>query len=78
MKTRRLFIVLAGLLVLSTTSVFAQDWSQWRGSNRDGKVSGFEVPGAWPAELSPKWKVTVGLGDASPVISGNNIYNRSL
>lgn len=74
----RLFIAMAGFFVLATTTnVFAQDWSQWRGANRDGKVTGFETPKAWPAELIPQWKVKVGLGDASPVMADGKLYTFS-
>jgi outer membrane protein assembly factor BamB len=75
-KTNRLFVALTGLLILGmTTSVFSQDWPQWRGANRDGKATGFETPKQWPAELDVVWKVTVGLGDASPVMAGNKVYS---
>lgn len=75
-KTNRLFIAIAGMLVLGlTANAFAQDWPQWRGANRDGKVSGFQAPKLWPAELDVKWKVTVGLGDASPVMAGGKLYS---
>ena len=74
-KFNRLFIVLAGFLALAmNTTVFAQDWPQWRGANRDGKASGFDVPKTWPAELTAQWKVAVGLGDASPVLAGGKLY----
>ena len=75
-KTNLLFIALAGILVLvMTSSAFAQDWPQWRGANRDGKVSGFKAPKSWPAELDVKWKVAIGLGDASPVMAGGKVYS---
>jgi outer membrane protein assembly factor BamB len=62
------------LVIISSTNSFSQDWPQWRGINRDGKVTGFKVPAAWPAELKQEWKVTVGFGDATPVLVGNKIY----
>jgi outer membrane protein assembly factor BamB len=75
-KSNRLFIAIAGLLVIATTSnAFAQDWPQWLGANRNGKVTDFEAPKVWPAELTPQWKVNVGLGDASPVLSGGKLYS---
>jgi outer membrane protein assembly factor BamB len=61
-------------IVFSAVSAYAQDWPQWRGPNRDGKVTGFVEPKAWPKELAPKWKVTVGLGDAGPVLVGDKLY----
>ena len=51
----------------------APSWSQWRGPARDGVASSFTVPTAWPAQLTKRWQATVGLGHASPVISGNRV-----
>jgi outer membrane protein assembly factor BamB len=62
------------LIIISTTNSFSQDWPQWRGINRDSKVTGFKAPSAWPAELKQVWKVTVGFSDATPVLSANKIY----
>jgi outer membrane protein assembly factor BamB len=66
--------VVTGCLLLSTSWALAQDWPQWRGSNRDAKVSGFTAPKAWPQELSQKWKVTVGDGVATPALVGDRLY----
>jgi outer membrane protein assembly factor BamB len=67
--------VLVGCVVLlSANGVSAQDWPQWRGPNRDNKVKGFTAPKTWPKELTQKWKTTVGLGDASPVLVGDKLY----
>jgi len=75
MKIIRLIIsVLVTLFVLSSSVSLCQDWPQWRGINRDSKVTGFKAPAAWPAELKQAWKVTVGFSDATPVLSGNKIY----
>jgi outer membrane protein assembly factor BamB len=52
----------------------AQDWPQWRGINRDGKVTGFKAPQNWPQQLNQTWKVTVGLGDATPALLNNKLY----
>ena len=62
------------VVLLIASCVFAQDWPQWRGPNRDGKVSGFTAPREWPKELTQKWKVTVGSGDATPALVGNKLY----
>src|SRR5205085_446108 len=50
--------VVAGVLL--GTAAFAEDWPQWRGPNRDGKVTGFTPPATWPKALAQKWKTTVG------------------
>jgi len=52
----------------------AQDWPQWRGPNRDGNVSGAIIPTTWPKSLKDQWKVTVGIGHSSPVVSNGRIY----
>jgi len=68
-------MMIAGVLVFSLlASVSAQDWPQWRGPDRDGKVSGFAAPESWPPDLTMLWKETVGSGDASPVLVGERLY----
>jgi outer membrane protein assembly factor BamB len=52
----------------------AQDWPQWRGSNRDGKASGFKAPETWPKALNQKWKMAVGRGDATPAVVGDKLF----
>ena len=52
----------------------AQDWPQWRGTNRDSKVTGFTAPQVWPQQLNQVWKISVGLGDATPALANNKLY----
>jgi len=74
-KTNLSMSVMVGCMILMITGwAFTQDWPQWRGPNRDGKVSGFTAPQEWPKELTQKWKTTVGLGDSTPALVGNKIY----
>jgi outer membrane protein assembly factor BamB len=63
--------------VAAAQAVLAQDWPQWRGPNRDGVVGSFTEPKAWPEQLKLKWKVEVGIGHSSPVVSGRRIYLHS-
>jgi len=75
--TRRYFasaLVLSGVCLFIASSAVAQDWPQWRGPNRDGKVTGFTAPDAWPKTLTEKWKVTVGLGDSTPALLRDKLY----
>jgi outer membrane protein assembly factor BamB len=66
---------LALLLICITVSLArAQDWPQWRGANRDGKSTGFNAPKTWPKELTKKWQVTVGDGDATPSLANGKLY----
>jgi outer membrane protein assembly factor BamB len=72
-QTSLKFVVLVAAVLTSLTSA-AGDWPQWRGANRDGAVKDAIVPGAWPKALKEEWKVTVGLGHASPVEANGRIY----
>ncbi|HVF44545.1 MAG TPA: PQQ-binding-like beta-propeller repeat protein [Pyrinomonadaceae bacterium] len=58
----------------STPAAASAEWPQWRGPNRDGLVTGVAAPSAWPKELKQSWRVTVGVGHSSPVVSGGTIY----
>jgi outer membrane protein assembly factor BamB len=62
-------------ILLGFSLARAQDWPQWRGPNRDGKVPGFAAPATWPKQLTQKWKVSVGGGvDSSPALVGGKLY----
>ncbi|HOU96696.1 MAG TPA: PQQ-like beta-propeller repeat protein [Bacteroidales bacterium] len=76
MSKKRFFncIVALAISFVTATGLYCQDWTQFRGPNLDCRVTGFKAPDSWPSELVQVWKVTVGTGDASPVISGNKIY----
>jgi len=67
-------VMLGCVILIGASSVFAQDWPQWRGANRDGKVTGFKAPQEWPKELKLRWKETVGSGDATPALVGDKLY----
>lgn len=67
-------LIVGCLILLVTGFVFAQDWPQWRGPGRDGKVKDFAAPKEWPDELTLKWKIAVGLGDSTPALVGDKLY----
>ena len=64
--------MLGCVILIGASCVFAQDWPQWRGANRDGKVTGFEAPERWV--LKEMWETTVGSGDATPALVGDKLY----
>lgn len=72
MSSRRLF----GALVFGVAGrmVFAHDWPQWRGPNRDGAAAPSKAPHAWPERLRQVWSVKVGEGHSSPVVSGTRVF----
>jgi len=67
-------LILACLTTAFAARAATQDWPQWRGPSRDAKASGFAAPASWPKEITPKWKVTVGRGDASPAVVDGKVY----
>src|SRR5262245_52207265 len=69
--------LLPALVVLAGAQGSAQDWPQWRGTNRDGAIASFREPSAWPAGLKQQWKIEVGTGYASPLIIGDRLYQFS-
>ncbi len=80
LNSRRIPRALAAITFLATASLtlliqpLRADWTQWRGTNRDGKASGFTAPQTWPKELVQKWKTAVGEGVATPALVGDKLY----
>jgi outer membrane protein assembly factor BamB len=74
-NTNRLIgLIVACIVLISARRAVAQEWPQWRGAHRDGKVTGFTAPQTWPQSLVQKWRTTVGSGDATPALVGEKLY----
>jgi len=72
---KNILITFTVILILTLSAqVNSQNWPQFRGANRDSKVTGFMAPVSWPAELAKQWSITVGTGDATPVLVGDRIF----
>lgn len=65
------------LVVLFAQTATAQDWNQWRGPTRDGIVPASNAPKSWPNTLRRLWRVEVGEGYSSPVVSQGKIFIHS-
>jgi outer membrane protein assembly factor BamB len=63
-----------GLTTVNEAQRASTDVTQWRGPNRDGAVTGFTEPAAWPERLDQRWKIEIGLGYATPIVVGNRVY----
>lgn len=76
MRKQKILFSIVTLILFSIieNSIFAQDWTQWRGANRDGKVIGFIEPKSWDVQLTQEWKINVGAGDSTPALVGSKIY----
>lgn len=59
---------------LAASVVSGQEWTQWRGPARDGIVAGKNAPAAWPESLKRSWRVEIGEGYSSPVVSGGRAF----
>lgn len=66
--------ILALILFTSAITINAQDWPQWRGPARDGSVSAKNTPTKWPDSLQRAWRVEIGEGYSSPVVSAGRVY----
>jgi outer membrane protein assembly factor BamB len=54
--------------------LYAGDWPQWRGTQRDGHASADErIPDALPSPLKPDWRIEIGGGFSSPVVSSGKL-----
>src|SRR5215470_2655568 len=54
--------------------ISAQEWNQWRGPSRNGSLTTANEPQTWPEKLNETWRVEIGEGYSSPVVSKNRIY----
>ena len=72
MKTTRLLLVALFL----TSAVFAADWPQWHGTNRDNISTETGLLAAWPAAGPPlAWKINdLGAGYSGVSIANGKIY----
>jgi outer membrane protein assembly factor BamB len=61
-------------VLLFLHSVSAQEWNQWRGPLRNGSVAAANTPPSWPEKLNQSWRVEVGEGYSSPVVSDGRVF----
>jgi outer membrane protein assembly factor BamB len=73
MKTLIVVAALASVVSLATAQTATQNWPQWRGPARDGH-SDATLPAQWAAKPTQIWKTPVGIGHASPLVSGGRVY----
>src|SRR6266850_2391462 len=76
MKTYLFFLRTLPLALLAAVNfnAGADEWPQWRGPFRTGHAASDALQvTALPTELQPVWRVRVGGGFSSPVVSGNKL-----
>lgn len=66
------FVVALCCFFLSTG--FTNDWPQWLGPTRNGHAATTgKIPNTLSADLKPFWRINIGGGFSSPVISGDHL-----
>ena len=68
---------MAVALVVAASPAWAQEWPGWRGPQRDGVAPAAQAPQAWPEAFAPAWRVEIGEGYSSPVVSGGRVFVHS-
>ena len=74
MKPKKNFLPLA-IFTLLTSGIFAQDWPQFLGPDRNSKSPETEILRTW-SEGGPEvlWTVPVGIGYGGPVVKNGKVY----
>ena len=71
------WVIAAALLMLTGPPASAQEWTGWRGPGRDGVVRAGQALQAWPEAFARAWRVEIGEGYSSPVVSRGRVFVHS-
>ena len=74
--TEPTIFILLFIITLFSTNAKAEDWPQWRGSNRDGISKEKDLLEEWPKDGPPlAWKVKgLGVGFSSLAVMEGKLY----
>ena len=77
-KSGLLFKMMVAVLVICVMCANAQDWSQWRGTNREGVVKATGLNLDWSQKKPPlSWTFRqAGAGYSAPTIVGTTLYGQ--
>jgi len=63
------------LPMLCSSLMAAESWDQWRGPNRDGRISGAKWPaGLDEARLKKRWQLPLGPSYSGPVMNADRVF----
>ena len=72
MKFQNLILV---AILCTGSSLTAEDWTSWRGSNGNSLAEGAGYPTKWSADSGIVWKAEIpGVGASSPVVSRGHVF----
>lgn len=77
MRPLHKFLLLPIFILSTGQTVVSQEWTQWRGPTRDGLVPASVTPNSWPESFERSWRVEVGEGYSSPVLSNGRVFVHS-
>lgn len=66
--------ILAATLALTAAAPGQEEWTQWRGPERDGSVPPRKTAEPWPARLALLWERDVGEGYSGPLTDGLSVW----
>ena len=66
---------LSALCLFAADKISLENWTQWRGLNRDGVVTGK----SWPEDLKEnhlnlKWRMELGSSYSGPILDADTVY----
>ena len=71
------WVIAATLMISAGTPASAQEWTGWRGPARDGIAPAAQAPRTWPEAFDQAWRVEIGEGYSSPVVSDGRVFVHS-
>ena len=71
------WLIAAALLTVTGLPASAQEWTGWRGPARNGIAPASQSPQTWPEAFARAWRVEIGGGYSSPVVSGGRAFVHS-
>ena len=71
------WLIATAFVMAAGQAASAQDWAGWRGPERDGVAPASQSPQTWPEAFARAWRVEIGGGYSSPVVSGGRAFVHS-
>ena len=73
-KQRHTSLIAAAALALAVSPLLANDWTQWRGTERIGVWSETGIVEELPDQLKISWRVAIKSGFSGPVVADGRVF----
>lgn len=74
MRTLLTSVLIMVLQILLIGHSQSQEWSQWNGPSRDGRLDKTDVRIDFSNASKPVWRVECGLGFSGPIVTGDRVF----